>query len=156
MRTTPFLALILLAMATGGASALVQQEVDGGTLAPITGEYRGMIVRWARRYYAEPKAIGPAAISDPVLVRDGTGRLLWLVCLEIPNPPVRTMPGAPERLAFGFSPEMFSAPHERNRTTLSRTDCESRPLAYRPFGDLEEVRAAARERRKRRRPLASR
>ena len=148
---------LAVALAASGVSAsVIQEEVDGGSLPPINDDYRAMIARWARRYYAEPRSVGPAAVSDPVLVRDGTGRLMWLVCLEVPTPPRRTVPGAPEFLAFGFSPDIFSAPHERYRTTLSRSDCEARPLAYRPFGNFEEVRAAARERRKRRRPLASR
>ena len=124
--------LTLLAMLTLAACTpprLDQEEVGFGRLPPITRDYRARILSWARHFYVGIRPTGPASISDPLLIRDATGRLLWLVCVETPSVLPR-----PERLAFGFAPaDYFSAPLERRGATLTPETCGEHPLALRPF-----------------------
>lgn len=112
---------------------LEQRAVVAGDLPPIDKEYRGSIVAWARSYYPAPRQIRAARISDPVLARDSTGRLVWLVCVEATTPAT-----GPERQAFGFAPNYVSAPLARREASLTRDDCE-RPLAWRAFPQLDRL-----------------
>ena len=123
------LLLAMLAITACTSPHLDQKAVGFGQLPPITREYRARILSWARHFYVETRPPGPAVISDPVLIRDATGRLLWLVCVEAPSGLPR-----PERLAFGFAPaDYFSAPLERRGATLTPETCGEHPLAFRPF-----------------------
>ncbi len=88
----------------------------------------------ARGFYAEPESLRGLQISDPVLMRDRTGRLLWLVCIEAD---ARQRGGdymGVQRQAFGFAPTVsMSAPLDRKSTTLVREDCDEHPLAWRTW-----------------------
>lgn len=110
---------------------LDQRAVVAGDLPPIAKEYRGSILAWAKSYYPAPRRVRAARISDPVLARDSTGRLVWLVCIEATTPAT-----GPERQAFGFAPNYVSAPLARRDASLTRDDCD-RPLAWRAFPQLE-------------------
>ncbi len=112
-------------------SELDQRAVVAGDLPPITKEYRQSVLAWAKSYYPVPRSVRAARISDPVLARDSTGRLVWLVCIEATTPAT----GA-ERQAFGFASNYVSAPLARRESSLTRDDCE-RPLAWRAFPQLE-------------------
>jgi hypothetical protein len=110
-----------------------QREIGAGSLPPIQRDYKARISSWARQFFVAPRAVTGATISDPILVRDGTGRLLWLVCVEATNTaPTARLPG-PDRYAFGFAPNYFTAPVERRGATILRTDCDERQLVWRPF-----------------------
>ena len=110
-----------------------QRAVMTGDLPPIAKDYRQSIATWARTYYASPRALRAARISDPVLTRDSTGRLVWLVCIEAHVPSA----GA-ERQAFGFAPNYVSAPLRRRDSSLTRDDCE-RPLVWRALPQSEKL-----------------
>lgn len=141
------LAIPILLAAGSPARAFDQNAVALGGLPPIAHDYKARISKWARTYYADPRAVGPAMVSDPVLVRDGTGRLLWLVCFEAANASPSARSTAPERFAFGFAPNYVSAPLDRRGATLLRADCEERPLAWRPFREFGASDAVSRSRR---------
>lgn len=134
MRLLTFALPILLAV--GSAQAFEQEEVGLGQLPPISRDYKAKITKWARGYYREPRAVTAAMLSDPVLIRDGTGRLLWLVCFEAANGSPSALSPSPERFAFGFAPDYVSAPLDRRSATLGRPDCDERPLAWRPFREF--------------------
>ena len=135
MRSLTFAMTLLLALAAA-AHAFEQKEVGLGALPPISRDYRSKITKWAKTYYSEPRAVGGAMLSDPILIRDGTGRLLWLVCFEAANGSAAARTPAPERFAFGFAPNYVSAPLDRRGATILRSDCEERPLAWRPFREF--------------------
>lgn len=119
-----------LSACTGG---LDPRAVAAGDLPPIDTGYRQSVLAWAASYYPAPRAIRSARISDPVLARDSTGRLVWLVCIEAATPAT----GA-ERQAFGFAPNYVSAPLARRDSSLTRDDCE-RPLTWRAFPQIERM-----------------
>lgn len=127
----PTVAALSLALC-GSAVAQDQRELASGSLPPISRDYKARISSWGRQYFVEPRAVTGATISDPVLIRDGTGRLVWLVCVEATNTAQTARPG-PSRFAFGFAPNYFSAPVERRYATIMRTDCDERQLVWRPF-----------------------
>ena len=133
MASARFAFAAALALAASPALALDQRDVGAGHLPPITRDYAAKIAAWGTHFYADPNALLGASLSRPVLIRDGTGRLLWLVCLEAPHagPDVNT--GGVQRHAFGFARDYFSAPQERRRSTLTRDYCDERPLAWHPF-----------------------
>lgn len=114
-------------------SGLDPRAVVAGDLPPIDAAYRQSILAWARSYYPAPRALRSGRISDPVLARDSTGRLVWLVCTEATTPAT----GA-ERQAFGFAPNYVSAPLARRDSSLTRDDCD-RPLAWRAFPQIERL-----------------
>lgn len=114
-------------------SGLDPRAVVAGDLPPIDTAYRRSILAWAKSYYPAPRTLRSARISDPVLARDSTGRLVWLVCIEATTPAT-----GPERQAFGFAPNYVSAPLARRDSSLTRDDCE-RPLAWRAFPQLERL-----------------
>lgn len=130
------LAIPLLLAFGASTQAFEQHEVGLGTLPPISRDYKARITRWARTYYLEPRTVGGAMLSDPVLIRDGTGRLLWLVCFEAATGSAASRSPAPERFAFGFAPGYVSAPLDRRGATILRADCDERPLAWRPFREF--------------------
>lgn len=113
-----------------------QEAVLHGQLPPIQREYRAMIVGWSRTYYATPRAIASPRISDPVPIRDGSGRLMYLICVSAQNLGRGGAPAGPELHAFGLGPNFFTAPQNRNGSTLVAQDCIDRPLTYRPFPEL--------------------
>lgn len=128
------LATLALVLGTAvPASAFDQSEIGPVSLAPITKDYPARITQWAATYFADRNALAGASISAPQLIRDGTGRLLWLVCLEAPNAGPDPRTGGRLRQAFGFAPNYFSAPQERRRATLTRDYCDERSLAWRPL-----------------------
>lgn len=130
--------LLSSALALAAASAASGQEqtaVGQGTLPPIQRDYKDRILAWSRTYYADSRSIRSAAISDPVLIRDDKGRLLWLVCVEAASSAPTARPDA-VRHAFGFAPNYVSAPQSRNGATLVRGACDERSLAWRPFPAL--------------------
>lgn len=129
---------ILSALALAGAMAAPalafdQRELGPVSLAPITRDYPSRISRWASNFFVDRNALAGARLSSPVLLRDGTGRLLWLVCLDAPNAGPDPRTGGVQRHAFGFAPNYFTAPQQRMRATLTRDYCDERPLAWRPF-----------------------
>ncbi len=134
MRLVRRAVLAALAVAIGGgAVAQEQRELGPGHLPPIARDYKNQIAAWSRVFFADPKAIRDVLASDPVLIRDGTGRLMWLVCVQADNTyPYASQP-QPNRYAFGFAPNYFSAPNERRFSTLTRDDCDLRSLTWRPF-----------------------
>lgn len=128
-------AIVASLAATAPAIAFEQRELGAGHLPPITQGYQAQIVRWSGRFFADRNAaLAGSSLSAPVLIRDGTGRLLWLVCLQAPNAGPDPDTGGYQRHAFGFAPNYFTAPQERRRATLTRDYCDERPLAWRPFG----------------------
>lgn len=120
------------------SSAPDQRAVAPGELPPIAENYRERILRWARRYYAEPRSLRDTAIADPVLIRDAKGRLLWLVCIEADARAVDGTPLGPRRQALAFAPNYMSAPLRRNGAALHPSDCD-RPLAWRPWPALARL-----------------
>lgn len=130
--------LLLASLALGSASAASAQDQEAvafGSLPPIQRDYRTKIASWARTFFVEPAALTGMTISDPLLIRDGTGRLLWLVCLEAHNPRTSPPPARTERHAFGFAPNYFTAPQERRGSSLTYETCYEHTLAWRPFRD---------------------
>lgn len=128
-------ALVALGLA-GCSPAGPGGEASRADLAPIAPDYRKSIVVWARGFYADPHSLRGVMISDPVPARDGNGRLLWLVCIEAD---ARGRDGAylgSERQAFGFAPNYVSAPLERRGASLTRDDCGTRALTWRPWSGL--------------------
>lgn len=127
----------IFALAACAPDTLPQQEAVGySTLPPVQRDYKTLIANWGRNYYASPRAIASPAISDPVLIRDSLGRLLWLVCVRAENlGRGGAMPG-PEVQAFGFAPNFFSAPLNRNGVSIVSDYCAEHPLTYRPFPEL--------------------
>lgn len=125
--------LPLLVTAAAPAAAFDQREIGPVSLAPIARDYPSRISRWATGFFADRSALAGASLSSPVLVRDGTGRLLWLVCLQAPSAGPDPRTGGVQRHAFGFAPNYFTAPQQRMRATLTRDYCDERPLAWRPF-----------------------
>jgi hypothetical protein len=114
-------------------------------VAQIPPDYRGQIVAWARRYYAEPASVRFLGITDPVPVRVAGGIEVWLVCAELD---ARERGGpymGPRRIAFGLAPGVFSAPMERSKVDLMNEDCDARALAWREWRGTE----ARAERRRR-------
>lgn len=116
-----------------------QTAVIAGDLPPIAPDYRTRIATWARGFYAEPHSLRSTRISDPKLIRDRTGRLLWLVCLEADARERRGAYMGPQRQAFGFAPSYFSAPLERNRANLVREDCDDAALAWRAWPEAQRL-----------------
>jgi hypothetical protein len=136
-------ALSLLSVSLASpAVAFDQREVGPAYLPPITRDHGAKIGAWGAFFFADPQALAGSLISSPVLTRDGTGRLLWLVCLEAPHAGPDPRTGGVQRHAFGFAPNYFSAPQERRRATLTRDYCDERPLAWRPL--QRSVRVARR------------
>lgn len=127
------LAAAIALLVASPALALDQREVGPGRLPPITRDYGAKIETWAARFFADRRALDGASLSAPLLVRDGTGRLLWLVCLEAPNTGPDPRTGGVQRHAFGFAPNYFTGPQQRMRATLTRDRCDEQPLAWRPF-----------------------
>ncbi len=125
--------LVALGLACTGARAQDQEALGLGALPPISPEYRDRIARWSRYYFPQPGAFRGSRVSDPVLIRDGAGRLLWLVCVEAGNVSRSTRPSASTRYAFGFAPGYFTAPRQRNGSPLINGACDERALAFRPF-----------------------
>jgi hypothetical protein len=121
------------------AQAPDQLAVSPGDLPPIQADYRTRITAWARGFYAEPHTLRSTEISDPVLIRDQTGRLLWLVCISADSRASGGGYRGPQRQAFGFAPNFFSAPLERNKTTLIREDCDEHPLVWRAWPELQRL-----------------
>lgn len=122
--------LLALSACMGGPDP---RAVAAGDLPPIAREYRQSLLTWARSYYPAPRALRAARISDPLLARDSTGRLVWLVCIEATTPATGL-----ERQAFGFAPNYVSAPLARRESSLTRDECE-RPLSWRAFPQLERL-----------------
>lgn len=148
MRLSPLLLAAALSVPLA-ARAQDQRDVAYGSLPPIAADYRAKISAWARGFFVDPSAVTGASISDPVLIRDTIGRLVWLVCLEATNTaPSARMPG-PDRFAFGFAPNYVSAPLERRGATLAHADCDERPLVWRPFPGLTAAEARTVRRRAR-------
>ncbi|WP_210261085.1 hypothetical protein [Enterovirga aerilata] len=104
-----------------------------GDLPPIARDYRARIAEWARGFYRDPGALRDAALSDPVLTRDSTGRLLWLVCLDVDAGPGS---GGRQMQAFGFAPGYVSLPLSRAGSSVNRADCATAPLTWRPWPGL--------------------
>lgn len=127
------LAASITLLVASPALAFDQTEVGPAYLPPIARDHGAKIGSWARTFFADRNALAGAKVSAPVLIRDGMGRLLWLVCLETPNagPDPRTR--GVQRHAFGFAPKYFSAPQQRARADLTRDRCDERSLAWRPF-----------------------
>lgn len=144
--------VLLAALALSACSPpLPPTDVTAGDLPPIAPDYRASIVAWSRRFYAEPASLRGVATSDPVLTRDTHGRLLWLVCFE---GEARGRDGGDlgrRREAFGFAPNYVSAPLERRGSSLSRQDCDIRPLVFRPWSDFPALTKTASRRTARRR-----
>jgi hypothetical protein len=116
-----------------------QTAVIAGDLPPLGPGYRARIADWAKSFYAEPRTLRGTRITDPKLIRDRTGRLIWLVCIEAD---ARARDGGymgPQRQAFGFAPNYFSAPLERNRATIVRQDCDDPTLLWQPWPGLQEI-----------------
>lgn len=132
--------LLLTGQVVAQEAAPGQLDIGPGSLPPLDKAYRNQIVDWARNFYVDPGSLTETEISDPVLVRDTTGRLLWQVCI-VAN--ARGRDGrymGPQRQAFGFAPGFFSAPLNRNKSTLIREDCD-RPLTWRPWPQLAALLA---------------
>ncbi|WP_375460998.1 hypothetical protein [uncultured Enterovirga sp.] len=129
------LASLLYGATAVGASAQDQEAVGFGSLRPIERGYGARIATWAKGFFVEPAALRGLSISDPILIRDGTGRLLWLVCLEARNPLTTPPPARTERHAFGFAPDYFTAPQERRGSSLTFQTCDEQPLVWRAFRD---------------------
>jgi hypothetical protein len=147
MGTSPMRYLVWALLAVSGLTGLgacqstqpVQTAVVAGDLPPIAPDYRARISAWARGFYAEPRRLRATQITDPKLIRDHTGRLLWLVCIEASARDRAGAQMAAQRQAFGFAPGYFSAPLERNRATLVREDCDDPSLAWRPWPELQRL-----------------
>lgn len=131
------LSLLALAFLPGCVPGAEQRAVSAGDLPPIPGDYRARIAGWARHYYAQPSALGDPALSEPVLTRDSTGRLLWLVCLDVDAGPNA---GGRQLQAFGFAPGYASFPLDRRGSSLSRDDCRSAQLTWRAWPGLRTAR----------------
>lgn len=132
---------LILAAGSGLAGCEAAGRMDGvarGDLPAIRRDYRNVIVRWAEGFYAQPRDVRRARISDPELTRDGTGRLVWLVCVEAD---VNLRDGRSDRqvVAFGFTPGDVSAPLQRDRSAVINGYCGERALAYRPFPALARL-----------------
>lgn len=127
------LASLLFAAVAPPAAAQDNEAVASGSLPPIERTYRDRIVVWARGFFAQPASLGRLAISDPVLIRDSSGRLLWLVCLDAENPTTSPPPYRTERHAFGFARDFFTAPLERRGSSLTFQTCDEHALSWRPF-----------------------
>lgn len=143
--------VLLAALALSACSPpLPPTDVTAGDLPPIAHDYRASIVAWTKRFYEEPASLRGVSISDPVLTRDSHGRLVWLVCFE---GEARGRDGGylgSEREAFGFAPNYVSAPLERRGSSLSRQDCDIRPLVFRPWRDFPTLARAPSHRSARR------
>lgn len=126
-------ALLASLFLSAPAGAQDQEAVAYGSLPPIERGYPARIALWARSFFVDPAAIAGSMISDPRLIRDGSGRLLWLVCLEAPNPLTTPPPARTQRHAFGFAPDFFTAPQERRGSSLTYEACDDPSLAWRPF-----------------------
>lgn len=148
MALSRILPLVALASSLASPSSalewLDQREVGPGYIAPINPQYRTMIVNWGNGFFANRNALAGASVSRPVLVRDETGRLLWLVCVEAPNAGIDPDTGSVQRHAFGFAQGYMTAPQARAKATLTRQDCDARPLAWQP---LHATARTARHRR---------
>ena len=127
MRRAPLLAVVL--GLAGCGTATPSADVSPGDLPPIQADYGARVARWARGFYADPRSLRNASISDPELVRDSSGRLVWLVCVEADA--AGTL--GPERQAIGFAPSFVSTPLARSGSTLSRADCGLHALKWRPW-----------------------
>jgi hypothetical protein len=114
-----------------------QRAVELGDLPSISSDYRARIAGWARGYYLDQGGLRDAALSDPVLMRDSTGRLLWLVCLDLDAGP---QAGGRQLHAFGFAPGYESVPLRRSGASLTREDCAQRPLAWRRWAGIRTSR----------------
>ena len=79
-------AAIMSVLGACNASGPSQNAVSPGDLPAIRPDYRAAILTWARGFYAEAHGLRDTAISDPLLRRDDTGRLVWLVCVEANAP----------------------------------------------------------------------
>lgn len=109
-----------------------RQAASVEDLPPIAPDYRAQIAAWARGFYAEGRSLAGSSVSEPVPARDSKGRLVWLVCLDVPSPAAATEPGQTLH-AFGFAPNYMSAPLRRNGSSLNPDDCAKRPLRWRPW-----------------------
>jgi hypothetical protein len=119
---------------------------------PIPADYKAQIVAWAKRYYVEPASIRGAQISEPIPVRLTSGTELWLVCVELDAAAKGGGYMGPQRVALGIGAGLFLAPLARAPYQLTNAECEKRPLAWRPFPQLEhlgEPASASRARRSR-------
>jgi hypothetical protein len=136
-------AVMLAALGLTGLAACQsgpdQFAVSAGDLPPIVPTYRTQIATWATGFYAEPASLRALQISDPVLMRDRTGRLHWLVCIEADARQRGGDSMGVQRQAFGFSPSGMSAPLDRKGSTLVREDCDEHPLVWRPWRLLEST-----------------
>jgi hypothetical protein len=79
------------------------EAVAPGDLPPIRRDYRDLIVRWADGFYAPPRDVRRAGISDPTLVRDATGRLAGLSASRLTSA-LRDGRSDRQVVAFGFTP----------------------------------------------------
>lgn len=124
----------LLALGLTGCVGTPTAIVDRSELGPVPRDYRATIAAWARDFFAEPESLRSLAISEPVPARDGTGTLLWLVCLDADARAVDGRYLGPKRFAFGFTKAgAFSAPLQRTGARVAAEDCDRLPLAWQPF-----------------------
>lgn len=130
------LALLALLGLSACASAPEQEAVGLGELPPISRDYKGQVIAWAQGFFADRRALRQPVLSEPVLIRDSTGRLLYLVCLEVVNTASGARADGPERFALGFARNYFSAPLQRFGSSLTNQFCDERPLAFRPFPEI--------------------
>ena len=119
----------LLALCACGISPS-HETLQGATLPPISRDYRTRILAWAGHFYDRPHTLRSTQISDPILIRDSTGRLLWLVCIEADAQARDGRYLGPRRQAFGFAPDYMSSPLERNGATIIRQTCDEHPLVW--------------------------
>lgn len=141
----PVAAILLVAGLGGCLSPPEQRRAETGDLPPIEAGYRARIAEWSRSFYAEPASLRGAAISDPIIVRDESGRLLWLVCFEADAALRDGGRTGPVRQAFGFAPDYVSTPLARRGASLTRADCDG-ALTWRPFVENPAARSPSRRR----------
>lgn len=128
----------LLVLSACGVSPS-HEALLGAPFPPISRDYRAQIIAWAGHFYDDPHSLRATRISDPVLIRDSTGRLLWLVCIDAD---ARARNGGylgPTREAFGFAPNYMSSPLQRNGATIIRQSCDEHPLVWHRWPALERI-----------------
>ena len=133
---TVSLALLAWAAALVPAHALDQEAVGLGEMPPLSPDYKTRIVEWAKFFFPDPRTLRSATLSDPVVIRDQSGRMLWLVCVEAENTAATAGPIGPQRYAFGFHGAYMTAPRVRASSPLVNQRCDEQPLSYRPFREL--------------------
>jgi hypothetical protein len=127
-----------------GLTACVNTETtltDRSDLLPLGEDYKPKIVGWAKDFFYDPRSLRGVQVSEPVPVRDNTGRLMWLVCMEADAKQANGAYMGPQRFAFGFTRAGYASyPLQRVEARIAKRDCDQLPLVWRrPWPALERL-----------------